>query len=89
MVSAIPTIHTLKRLKKTKQQALLSLNERKKNLQGAFALIEDIQGKTILLVDDVFTTGSTLEYAAEVLIRGGAKQVIGFSLARGKMRNEG
>jgi len=89
IVTAIPTMHTLKRCKKTKQQALLSLTERKKNLQGAFALIEDVQGKTVLLVDDVFTTGSTLEHAAEVLIMGGAKQVIGFSLARGKMRNEG
>ena len=68
----------------TNQQAGLSAKERKENMKQVFAVKnrELFQEKTILLVDDVYTTGATIESCAEVLLEAGAKQVYGASLAR-------
>lgn len=77
-------ITALCRVKPTKQQALLGKIERTKNTAGAFSVLKKnvIQGKTCLLVDDVYTTGSTMQAAAKALLDGGAAKVIGFTLAR-------
>lgn len=73
---------------KTKEnlpQMELSGKERQENIKGAFEVIkkEEIQGKKILLVDDVYTTGATMEEAARVLKEAGAKEVFGVVIARG------
>ncbi len=73
----------LKRARETISQVGLSADERKNNVRDAF--IADRRGvaeKTVLVVDDVSTTGATLNSCAEALIRGGAKNVYAFSIAR-------
>ena len=75
---------SLIRAKKTIPQTTLSRNERKKNVQDAFVLKNPsgVLKKNILLVDDVFTTGNTLNECAKVLVRGGAEAVFCVTLAR-------
>lgn len=75
----------IKRVQKTKQQAKLRREDRIQNVNGAFDIKanHDIAGKTIVLVDDVTATGSTLEQAAKVLQGFGAKAVYGVVFARG------
>jgi ComF family protein len=74
----------LLKIRKTKPQTKLSLEERQENLKNAFALKEAkiIQGKSIYLIDDVYTTGSTMEEAAKILKNAGAKKVFGLVVAR-------
>lgn len=74
----------LSRVKATKQQALLGKNEREKNVADAFVVTKPniVNGKICLLVDDVYTTGSTMEAAAKTLLNSGAIKVVGFTLAR-------
>jgi ComF family protein len=70
--------------KETKDQVELSEKERKENVKGAFFIKnkEKIVGKNVLLVDDVFTTGATIEEAARVLKEAGAKKIVGIVIAR-------
>ena len=75
---------TLIKIKKTPSQVGLSLRERIKNVRGAFVVQDPflIAGKKIFLVDDVFTTGSTMEECALTLKAAGAKSVWGITVAR-------
>ena len=82
---AIPFItNTLIKVKDTPDQIGLSRNDRLKNLKGSFAVknASVIEKKSILLVDDVITTGATLDSSAEELLKNGAKHICGFTLAR-------
>ncbi len=67
-----PVIPLVVRSKKTQYQAQLSLQERERNVHDAFDLnekySEQIIGKKVLIVDDLFTTGSTIKAAAQVLL---------------------
>jgi ComF family protein len=76
----------LLRIKNTTAQAGLRKKQREKNLQGAFALNkkyqEMIKSKKILLVDDVMTTGTTLENCAKILKKFGAKEVTVLVIAK-------
>lgn len=72
----------LKRARSTPHQASLAKREREKAIQGAFKLGERPQANTILLVDDVMTTGATLREAAKVLKAGGVGKIIPVVLAR-------
>lgn len=74
-----PVVHALKRKKRTLFQAALSKDDREKNLQHAFALRQMpmvLEGKTILLVDDLMTTGSTLNHAIRALLPAKPKNII-------------
>lgn len=74
----------LSRVRFTKPQAELNALERHSNLLGAFAWNkEKISPKSVLLIDDVFTTGSTMQECARELKRSGAQWVWGVALARG------
>jgi ComF family protein len=70
--------------KETLPQVRLSDKERRRNLSGSFFCKnkERVLGKKILLVDDIYTTGSTMKEAAKVLKESGAKEVIGIVIAR-------
>jgi ComF family protein len=75
----------LVKTKKTPAQVKLKGKERRENVKNVFSFVGDkkkIKGKTILLVDDVMTTGSTLNECAKVLKRAGAKKVWGLVLAK-------
>jgi competence protein ComFC len=77
--------NALVRNKNTKKQSKLSRADRLNNLTGAFSLKQkqQIDGRQVILIDDVCTTGSTLNECAKVLKKAGAKSVRGFVLARG------
>jgi ComF family protein len=74
------------RNKKTAEQAEIKKREkRQENLRDAFGLSSDIQtlkGKKIILLDDVYTTGATLEEAAKILKSAGVKKIIGLVIAK-------
>lgn len=72
------------RTKHTSSQTSLSREARTKNVEGCFSIInaEKIQGKNIILVDDVSTSGATLHQASLVLKQNGAKHIIGLVVAK-------
>ncbi|WP_432720849.1 ComF family protein [Jeongeupia wiesaeckerbachi] len=72
----------LERVRDTGQQSRLSLVERRRNLKGAFAASADVRGLRIAVVDDVMTSGLTLDTVAATLKRAGAVQVEAWVLAR-------
>jgi ComF family protein len=73
----------LTRIRETKTQVGLSVYERMENMSGAFqAKSKLVEGKSILVVDDVATSGATLNACAKALLDGGASKVYGYSLAR-------
>jgi ComF family protein len=73
----------LARARETRSQVGLSAVERQENVQGAFfADGTRVNGRTILLMDDVSTTGATLSSAAEALLASGAHEVFAVTIAR-------
>jgi ComF family protein len=74
------------RKKYTPAQAGLSKFQRMQNLQDAFEVRkpEAVRGKSVLLVDDVFTTGSTVDECSRVLLQAGAQRVYVLTLATGR-----
>jgi ComF family protein len=85
--SGVPTdAFALERVKATPPQVGLSKLQRAVNLQGAFRVPDEarprVQGRKLVLVDDVLTTGSTTNAAARVLLRAGAANVDVLTFAR-------
>jgi competence protein ComFC len=75
--------HSLKRKRETRSQVGLTGDERRTNVSGAFSSSASIvKGKSILVVDDVTTSGATIEACTQTLLANGAKQVFGLTLAR-------
>lgn len=82
----MPLADTLDKVKATRNQNELSRNERLVNLGGAFRIRrggDTVRGKSVLLVDDVLTTGATLNECAAALKAAGAIEVRCLTLARG------
>jgi ComF family protein len=75
---------SLRRVRYTQPQTSLAKRERQQNVRGAFELKDQgaVKGNTVLLVDDVVTTGNTINECARILRKGGAQKVFGLSLAR-------
>ena len=71
----------LKRRKNTPSQTGLSRNERKRNLASAFEVMNEVKG-TVIVIDDVYTTGSTMNEIARTLKRSGAERVEVLTVAR-------
>jgi ComF family protein len=79
----------LSRIEETTKQSKLSKYERMNNLEGQFAVInsQKIADKTILIVDDVYTTGATVNRATKILLDNRATNVKVMTLASGKDLN--
>lgn len=75
---------SLIRKRETASQTGLTRKQRRANVRGAFAAVrrEKIKGRSILIVDDVMTTGTTAAECARVLLRAGAKEVYVATVAR-------
>ncbi|KUK79604.1 MAG: ComF family protein, putative [Microgenomates bacterium 39_7] len=82
----VPAVNLLIKTKETKKQARSSLQERITNLNGIFAFNpifnKHIGGASVLIVDDVISTGSTLNECAKVLKTNKASKVIGLTVAQ-------
>ena len=80
--------HSLKRVRETISQVGLSADERENNVRSAFvANAKRVAGQNVLVVDDVSTTGATLNSCAKALINGGAREVYALSIARALPRH--
>jgi ComF family protein len=77
-----PLLSVLRRKKYTAAQAGLTNAQRRRNAAGAFAVHGRLDGKHVLLVDDVLTTGATASACARALKRAGAARVTLLTLAR-------
>ncbi len=77
--------NNLRRTRWTEPQVNLGAAERAANVKGAFAVSsgEEISGKRIFLVDDVYTTGSTAKECSRILMKAGAAEVAVLTVARG------
>ena len=77
-------VDTLKRTRWTEPQVTLSAAEREANVRGAFALAEPaaVRGRKIILLDDVYTTGSTVAECSRVLRKAGADEIYVITVAR-------
>jgi len=77
--SGVPLVGTLRRVKATAQQVGLTRTERAGNVQGAFRVPEEgramVAGRRLIVVDDVLTSGATVEGCARALLRAGAANV--------------
>ena len=75
---------SLRRIRATVPQVGLSVSARRENVSGVFSVgrPEDVRNRTVVLVDDVMTTGATLSACAAALKRAGAARVLALSLAR-------
>jgi ComF family protein len=81
----LPLVHALRRVRATSVQAGLPASRRHGNVRNAFALTaaaSALVGATVVVVDDVWTTGATLEACARELKRGGVLEVRGLTAAR-------
>jgi ComF family protein len=89
----VTVVHALRRARHTRPQSDLDADARRRNVRGAFALAGwtpwsqrrsagRIARRHVVLVDDVMTTGATLEACAHVLLEAGAREVSAVTLAR-------
>ncbi|WP_255349342.1 ComF family protein [Thioalkalivibrio sp. ARh3] len=72
----------VRRVRATPSQQTLSGPQRRRNLRDAFAVNAALAGERVLVVDDVVTTGATLDALARALLKAGAASVEGLALAR-------
>lgn len=81
-------IAALRKVRPSPPQSTLSAADRRGNLRDAFAVRVPVTGRSIVLVDDVATTGTTLSECARVLLAAGATRVVGVVLARATSARE-
>lgn len=83
MIGKLYSSSAILRAKNTKSQIDLSAMERRENVSGAFyAKTSQVNLKSVIIIDDVSTTGSTLSECARALKLAGAKEVYALTLAR-------
>jgi ComF family protein len=77
-------VNIVQKVLKTKSQKKLNALQRRKNLEKAFCVTGDVRGKNILVIDDVYTTGSTIDAMAGCLKRKGAGNVYFLTVCIGR-----
>lgn len=84
----IPQVKPLKRVNNSLTQSSLNKYQRKTNIEGAFYIEENqnIQGKKVILLDDIYTTGNTIEECSHLLKKAGAKEIFVIILAKDFMK---
>ena len=84
MSCAIGLINCILKIKHTKEKKTLSKDERRINVEGAFKIKDnrDIFNKVVILIDDVMTTGSTINECKKILKNNGAKRIIVLTIAK-------
>ena len=75
---------SLQKIKDTKMQSSLDKTERRKNIKNAYKVInqQKIKDKKIILLDDIYTTGSTVNECSKVLKQSGAKEILVVTIAK-------
>ena len=76
--------HCLYKTKNIIEQSKLNKEDRQKNIQGVYEIInkERIKDKNIVLFDDIYTTGSTVNACAKILKENGAKEILVLTIAK-------
>lgn len=87
--TGIETLDAVRRTRATKTQTRLSVSQRQTNVRGAFEVCEAVDGKRLVLVDDVLTTGATALSCAEALKAAGAVHVTLCVAARADLGADG
>ena len=77
----LPCLPLLKKVRDNQTQHELSGRQRQQNVRNAYRAEKETQGKTLLLIDDIVTTGATIGECAKVLYSAGAKTVVGLCAA--------
>ena len=77
----IPVKAVLVKIKQNRPQHSLSAKDRARNVKGVFVVEADIKGQNIILVDDIITTGETMNECSKLLFRAGAESVTGICAA--------
>lgn len=80
-IHGITLCQALTKVKNTRQQSTLSSKEREINVRNAFKCSADVKNKSILIVDDILTTGHTINECSRILKKAGAKRVDFITLA--------
>ena len=75
--------NVIERIRFTQSQTTMTLKEREENVEGAFKVrkTENVKGKNVLLVDDVMTTGATINECGRVLLEAGANRIYASTVA--------
>jgi len=81
-LSRLPLLHGARRIRASPTQTSLDARERYANCAGAFAVPARLTGRRIAIVDDVITTGATVNALAEALLAAGAARVEAWAVAR-------
>lgn len=86
-----PVIDALTKTKDNERQSLMAGRERRDNVRGVYEVTDKaaVKNKCVLLVDDIITTGATVNEASRVLMLAGAKSVIAISVAHAEYRLKG
>lgn len=80
-ITNVEFVDVLEKTKSTKKQVGLNFKDRQENLKGCFKPTAKLIGKTVLVVDDVCTTGATLSEVARTLKKAGAGEVVTLTVA--------
>jgi ComF family protein len=82
-----PVMTTLRKTKSTRSQMELSGSDRRENLSGVFEALPHVNSGIMLLIDDVYTTGTTISECSKVLRQHGIEEVVVLTLARAPLSN--